>query len=35
MLGELALGDLDLAAPAYAAPAANRIEIDAELARGL
>ena len=33
MLGELALGDLDLAAPADAAPAADRIEVDAELAR--
>ena len=35
VLGELALGDLDLAAPANAAPAADRIEIDAELARGV
>ena len=35
MLGEFALGDVDLAAPADAAPAADRIEIDAELARGL
>ena len=33
MLGELALGDLDLAAPADAASAADRIEIGAELSR--
>ncbi len=33
VLGELPLGDLDLAAPADAAPAADRIEIDAERAR--
>ena len=34
-LGELALADLDLAAPADAAPAAHRIDIDAEAARRL
>ena len=34
MLGEIALGDIDLAAPAYAASAADRIEIDAKRARG-
>ena len=34
MLGEFALGDIDLTAPANAAPAADGIEIDAELARG-
>ena len=33
VLGELPLGDFDLAAPADAAPAADRIEIDAERAR--
>ncbi len=33
VFGELALGDVDLAASANAAPAANRIEIDAEPAR--
>src|SRR5208337_1545971 len=33
VFGELPLGDLDLAAPADAAPAADRIEIDAERAR--
>ncbi len=35
VLGEIALGDFDLAAAADAAPAADRIEIDAERARGL
>ena len=34
VLGEIALGDVDLAAAANAAPAADRIEIDAERARG-
>ena len=34
MLGEVAFGDIDLAAAADAAPAADRIEIDAERARG-
>ena len=34
MLGEIALGDIDLAAAANAPPAADRIEIDAERARG-
>ena len=34
VLGEIALGDFDLAAAADAAPAADRIEIDAERARG-
>ena len=33
VLGEFALGDVDLAAPANAAPAADRIEIDTERAR--
>ena len=33
VLGERALGDLDLAAPADAAPAADGIEVDAEPAR--
>ena len=33
VLGELALGDFDLAASADAPPAADRIEIDAERAR--
>ena len=35
VLGERALADVDLAAPADAAPAADAIDIDAELARGL
>ena len=35
VLGEFALGDVDLAAPANAAAAADRVEIDAELARDL
>ena len=35
MFGEFAFRHFDLAAPANAAPAADRIEIDAELARGL
>jgi hypothetical protein len=34
MLGEIALGDVHLAAAANATPAADRIEIDAERARG-
>ena len=34
VLGEIALGDIDLAAPANASPAADRIEIDTERARG-
>jgi hypothetical protein len=34
VLGEIALGDVDLAAAANAPPAADRIEIDAERARG-
>ena len=34
VLGEIALGDFDLAAAANASPAADRIEIDAERARG-
>ena len=34
MLGEIALGDFDLTAAANASPAADRIEIDAERARG-
>ena len=34
VLGEIALGDIDLAAAANAPPAADRIEIDAKLARG-
>ena len=34
-LGELALADLDLAAPADAAAAADRIDVDAEAARRL
>ena len=34
VLGEIALGDVDLAAAANASPAADRIEIDAERARG-
>ena len=34
VLGEIALGDVDLTAAADAAPAADRIEIDAERARG-
>jgi hypothetical protein len=34
MLGEIALGDIDLAAAAKAPPAADRVEIDPELARG-
>src|SRR5271165_3241588 len=34
VLGEIAFGDIDLAAAANAAPAADRIEIDAEFARG-
>ena len=33
MLGEIALGDIHLAAAAYAPSAADRIEIDAKLAR--
>ena len=35
MLGEIALRDFDLTAAANASPAADRIEIDAERARGL
>ena len=35
VLGEIALGDIDLAASANAPSAADRIEIDAERARGL
>ena len=35
MLGEFALGDVDLTAPADAAPAADGIEIDAQPARGV
>jgi hypothetical protein len=35
VLGELALRDIDLAAPANAASAADGIEIDAERARDL
>ena len=34
VLGEISLGDVDLAAAANTAPAADRIEIDAERARG-
>jgi hypothetical protein len=34
VLGEIALGDDDLTATANAPPAADRIEIDAKLARG-
>ena len=34
VLGEIALGDVDLTAAADAPPAADRIEIDAERARG-
>ena len=34
VLGEIALGDVDLTAAANASPAADRIEIDAERARG-
>ena len=35
VLGEFALGDVDLTAPADAAAAADRVEIDAEFARDL
>jgi hypothetical protein len=34
VLGEIALCDVDLTAAANATPAADRIEIDAERARG-
>ena len=35
MLGELAEGDLDLAAPAQAAAAAHRVDVHAERTAGL